>query len=116
MICPYGNKNTEELVTLKIEGLTITKPKLCTTYKEAKGNIPKGFRLPEQWELFKIFSKMKNRKKLSDKTYMFFWSSLIEDNYVKGLCLSRNLDMSSGDENLADSSSYGRVIWIKVTE
>ena len=98
--------------TYLIEGFEVTKPKICKTFDEAK-NCPKGFRLPTRWELFKIFEKMKNKKKLSDGDYMFFWSSLIEDNYSKGLFLYWDLDLDSDDGSLANSYDSGRVVWVR---
>jgi len=115
MICPHCHKNTEELETIEIKGFTITKPKVCKTYEEAK-KCPKGFRLPKRYELFKIFEKMENRKKLTDGDYMFFWSDLIEGNCVKGLCFDGDFGVCSGDVSLADSGDCGRVVWIKEEE
>lgn len=111
-MCPHCHKNTEKLKTVEIEGFTITKPKVCETYKEAK-KCPKGFRLPKRWELFKIFEKMENRKKLTDGGYMFLWSDSVEDDYVKGLCLYRYLIVGSYIDILASSNDSGRVVWIK---
>ena len=113
MKCSKCGHEIVELETLEVEGFTITKPIICKTYEEAK-QCPKGFRLPTRWELFKIFEKMENRKKLTDKTFMFFWGSLIESDCVKGLYLSRVLDVYSDVDNLAGSSDDGRVVWIKV--
>jgi len=102
----------QELETFEIEGFIVTKPKICKTFEETK-NCPEGFRLPKQWELFKIFEKMENRKKLSDGDFMFFWSSLFEYNYSKGLFLDRDLSISSSNVNLAYSYGDGRVVFVK---
>ena len=99
--------------TYKIEGYEITKPIKCKTYQDAEKNCPKGFRLPKRWELFKIFENMKNRKKLSNGEYMFFWSSIIENNYCKGLYLYRYLIVFSYNDILVNSFSYGQVIYVK---
>lgn len=111
--CKTCGHELQESELLEIEGLTITKPLVATTYEEAKKLCVTEFRLPTRWELFKIFEKMENRKKLSDGGYMFFWSSLVENNCVRGLYLYRNLDVDSDDDDLAYSNDDGRCIFIK---
>lgn len=116
MKCDKCGQELKEKETMEIEGMIITKPEICKTYQEAKDNCPKGFRLPTRWELFKLLEKMENRKRLSDRRYTFFWSSLVEDDYIKGLFLNRGLDVDSDVERLADSSEGGRVIYVKESE
>ncbi len=99
--------------TFLIEGYEVTKPVKAETYDKAKLLCPKGFRLPKRWELFKILEDMENRNKLTDKYWMFFWTSTIEDNYVKGLYLYRDLDFSSRNEGLSYSSEDGRVAFVR---
>lgn len=99
--------------TIQIEELEITKPVVCKTYKEAKNNCPKGFRLPKRWELFKIFEDKKNRKRLSDGKYMFFWSSLIEDGYIRSLYINGYCYLNSSGCGTGRSDDDGRVIYIK---
>lgn len=99
-----------------IQGMKVTVPQKAETYKKANSLCPKGYRLPARWELFKILERIEDRKKITDGTFMFFWSSLIEGDYVKGLCLSRSLDVGSYDDLLADSYVVGRVVFIEDRE
>ena len=116
MKCKTCGHELKESKTFEIEGFIVTKPVKCTRFNDIQGITPRGFRLPTRWELFKIFEKMENRKKLSDGEFMFFWSSLIENDYSKGLFLYRSLGLYSDSENLADSLGIGRVVFIKEGE
>lgn len=98
--------------TFIIGNFEVTKPKVCKTYEEAK-KCPKGFRLPTRLELWTIFDKIEDRKKLSDGGFMLFWSSTIENDYVSGLCLDGGLGLISGDGDLANSYGDGRVIYVR---
>ena len=113
MKCKHCGQVIPELEILIIEGYEVTKPIIAETYKEARELCPKGFRLPEQWELFLITRNIKNRKLLSDGEFMFFWSSTVEDEYVRGLSLNRNLDVVAGGGDLADSDDGSRVVFVK---
>lgn len=121
MKCKTCGHETKAELIFEMEGMTITTPQVAKTYQDAKNLCPKGYRLPTRWELCRIFEKMENRKKLSDGSYIFFWSSLIEDKYVRGLCLDRDLDVfsyydgltNSDDGGLDGSNDNGRVVFVK---
>lgn len=113
MKCKNCGDEIKDNVTYHLEGYEVTHPEIATTYDYAKKLCSEGFRLPKRWELFKIMEDKENRKKLSDSGYMFFWSSTIEGNFVKGLILYNDLDLYSDNGNLADSNGFGRVVFIK---
>ena len=104
--------------TFIIGNYEVTEPVKYKTYKEVQDNIPAGFKIPPQWQLFYIFENDLNGFIRKEENAGFYWSSTLypHDVYHVGLYLGRNLSLYSDNENLADSNGYGRIVYIREFE
>lgn len=120
MICPHCRKETGklELFKSKVLGLTLTKIKdWDKPYNQIV--VPEGFRKIKVWELMKLIESKERDSFLGDYKvkYNFIWCEQTNyaknNNYASGLYLCENLDVYSDGEDLADSVSGGRVVFVK---
>lgn len=85
------------------------------TYEEAQKLCPKGYRMPEIWELVKLACE--NHPIIVDTEkgdWIFFWSSTkYKDFGVRGLDRYRGGGWSAGWNVLADSGDGGRVVFVR---
>lgn len=100
--------------TKKIDEYEVTYPIKAKTYKEILKKCPKGFRIPEIWELIKIHLKSNIIKNHEKGKWLYFWSSTIDDSGVRGLCLDYDGRFGkSWGEDFDESGAGCRVIYIK---
>lgn len=99
--------------------MKISKVYKAKTFEEAKKKCPKGYRLPEIWELVKLACEGEKKIFKTDKgKFIFFWSSsLYRKHSVRRLY--RDWGGSWGAYwgaywgGLDDSYAYGRVVYVK---
>ena len=99
---------------MKEIGLEVTYPiKHTETYNKIK--VPKGWRLPELWELFRIAQY--DLKFLKEDSFVIYYSLPThyakENGYISRLCVNSNGDLYSNDGGVAYSYDYVRVVFIK---
>jgi len=98
-------------------GLEVTYPiEFTETYKIIK--VPKGWRLPELWELFRIAQFDREFLKLKDWNWYFANQTKKDkkNKIIRGLYLGRNLDLGSFWGDLGSSNANGRVVFVRDLE
>lgn len=114
MKCDKCGQDMPAKETWMIAGYEVTSPVKAEDLVSAQVLCPEeGFRLPKQWELFKIMDKIEDRKKLSNGRWMFFWSATKFEKYTKGVYLDGSLDVSSNYVDFAESNSVGHVLFVR---
>ena len=84
------------------------------TYKRAKSLCPKGYYLPERWELMKLLDEGKGKKLMNaEEGWRFFWSNTVIRNLVACANLYSDGSWNSVYEGLVRSDDVGRVVFFK---
>lgn len=112
----YKIESPKEQKLLKVGHLEITYPIEYTgTYDQIE--VPKGFRLPEMWELYFIMQNSKEIREWEKGEWLVFYARgdtyNLKNNTICVLFRDGNLSLGTGDWDLAYSNEYGRVIFIK---
>lgn len=92
-----GYTVTKKEVELKTIGeFEITTPIQVSSYTEAEQKCPKGFRLPEIWELVKLYLATDYLKEYEKGNWRWFLSSTKEGTGVRRLNRDRDGDWLAG--------------------
>lgn len=94
--------------------MKLSKVYKAETYKEVQKKCPKGYRLPEIWELVKLAcEKNKIIFETEKGNWIFFWSNKLDGDYYQRLNRLTDGDWDTGWYDIGDSYSDGRVVYIK---